>query len=49
MVDGFPRQQWPRAGRYEEYIIERMGHGTPISAAETRVSGKRATYAEVGD
>jgi poly(3-hydroxybutyrate) depolymerase len=34
-VDGFPRQVWCDADGLEvieEYIIERMGHGTPISA-----------------
>jgi len=52
MVDGFTRQVWCNAdGRVviEEYIIERMGHGTPISAAGDEGLGKEGKYMlEVG-
>ncbi len=51
-VDGFPRQVWcDSSGRevIEEYIIERMGHGTPISAAGNEGLGKEGKYMlEVG-
>jgi len=52
MVDGFTRHVWCNAdGRVviEEYIIERMGHGTPISAAGDEGLGKEGKYMlEVG-
>lgn len=51
-VDGIPRQVWCAPGGrevIEEYIIERMGHGTPISAAGDEGLGKEGKYMlEVG-
>lgn len=51
-VDGFPRQVWCDAeGRVviEEYIVERMGHGTPISAGGEAGLGEESKYMlEVG-
>ena len=51
-VDGFPRQVWCDAdGRVviEEYIIGRMGHGTPISAGGDKGLGEEGKYMlEVG-
>lgn len=52
MVDGFPRQVWCNAdGRVviEEYIIARMGHGTPIRAGGDEGLGEEGRYMlEVG-
>lgn len=51
-VDGIPRQVWCEpSGRevIEEYIIETMGHGTPISAEGDEGLGKESKYMlEVG-
>lgn len=51
-VDGFPRQVWcDPNGRevIEEYIIDSMGHGTPISAKGSEGLGKEGKYMlEVG-
>ncbi len=51
-VDGFPRKVWCDAdGRVviEEYIIESMGHGTPISAEGDDGLGEEGKYMlEVG-
>jgi poly(hydroxyalkanoate) depolymerase family esterase len=51
-VDGFPRQVWCDSGGrevIEEYIIDRMGHGTPISAEGSEGLGKEGKYMlEVG-
>ena len=51
-VDGFPRRVWCDAdGRavIEEYIIGRMGHGTPIRAGGDEGLGKEGKYMlEVG-
>ncbi|MEI4263996.1 PHB depolymerase family esterase [Roseovarius sp. D0-M9] len=51
-VDGFPRKVWCDAdGRevIEEYIIEAMGHGTPISAEGDEGLGEEGKYMlEVG-
>lgn len=51
-VDDFPRQVWCNSdGREvtEEYIIDRMGHGTPISAKGSEGLGKEGRYMpEVG-
>lgn len=51
-VEGFPRQVWcDPNGRevIEEYIIDRMGHGTPISAEGSEGLGKEGRYMlEVG-
>lgn len=51
-VDGFPRQVWCNAdGRevIDEYIIEGMGHGTPIMAGGEEGLGEEDTYMlEVG-
>lgn len=51
-VDGFPRQVWCDAdGRVviEEYIIARMGHGTPIKAGGEEGLGEEGKYMlEVG-
>ncbi len=51
-VDSFPRKVWCDAdGRevIEEYIIEGMGHGTPISAAGDEGLGEEGEYMlEVG-
>lgn len=51
-VDGFPRRVWCDSdGRevIEEYIIDRMGHGTPISAKGSEGLGKEGKYMlEVG-
>lgn len=51
-VDGFPRRVWCNAdGRavIEEYIIEGMGHGTPISAGGDKGLGEEGKYMlEVG-
>ncbi len=52
MVDGFPREVWCDAdGRVviEQYIIGRMGHGTPISAEGEGGLGEEGEYMlEVG-
>ncbi|MBZ0330740.1 PHB depolymerase family esterase [Halomonas sp. ANAO-440] len=51
-IDGFPRQVWCNAdGRevIEEYIIEGMGHGTPIMAEGDEGLGEEGKYMlEVG-
>lgn len=51
-VDGFPRRVWCNAGGravIEEYIIGKMGHGTPISAEGDKGLGKEGKYMlEVG-
>ncbi len=51
-VDGFPRQVWCDANErvvIEEYIIGRMGHGTPISAGGDDGLGEEGRYMlEVG-
>jgi poly(3-hydroxybutyrate) depolymerase len=51
-VDGFPRQVWcDEDGRVviEEYIIGRMGHGTPIKAGGDEGLGEEGKYMlEVG-
>jgi len=51
-VDGFPRQVWCNAGSQEvieEYIIEGMGHGTPIMADGEEGLGEEDKYMlEVG-
>lgn len=51
-VDGFPRRVWCDAGGrevIEEYIIEGMGHGTPISAGGDEGLGREGKYMlEVG-
>ena len=51
-VDGFPRRVWSdAAGRVviEEYIIESMGHGTPIKAGGKKGLGEKDKYMlEVG-
>ncbi|WP_238401499.1 hypothetical protein [Vreelandella alkaliphila] len=51
-VDGFPRQVWCNVGRQEvieEYIIEGMGHGTPIMAGGDEGLGEEDKYMlEVG-
>ncbi|MBU2361186.1 MAG: PHB depolymerase family esterase [Alphaproteobacteria bacterium] len=51
-VDGFPRKVWCAAdGRVmiEEYIIEAMGHGTPIGAEGDKGLGEAGDYMlEVG-
>lgn len=51
-VDGFPRRVWCDAGGrevIEEYIIDRMGHGTPISAGGDAGLGEEGRYMlEVG-
>jgi len=51
-VDGFPRKVWCDAEgqvMIEEYIIENMGHGTPISAEGDNGLGKEGEYMlEVG-
>ena len=46
-VDGFPRQVWCNAGGQEvieEYIIEGMGHGTPIMVGGEEGLGKEDKY-----
>jgi len=46
-VDGFPRRVWcDRSGRevIEEYIIGRMGHGTPIRAEGDEGLGTQGKY-----
>ncbi|SHF93017.1 esterase, PHB depolymerase family [Loktanella atrilutea] len=52
IVDGFPRRVWcNEIGRVviEEYIIESMGHGTPIQAGGTKGLGEEGKYMlEVG-
>lgn len=52
MVDGFPREVWcDPDGRVviEHYIIEHMGHGTPISAEGDEGLGEEGKYMlEVG-
>ena len=52
MVDGFPREVWCDAdGRVviEQYIIGKMGHGTPLSAEGDEGLGKEGKYMlEVG-
>ncbi|WP_138934955.1 extracellular catalytic domain type 1 short-chain-length polyhydroxyalkanoate depolymerase [Roseovarius arcticus] len=51
-VDGFPRRVWCNADGQEvieEYIIEGMGHGTPISAGGNDGLGEEGEYMlEVG-
>jgi poly(hydroxyalkanoate) depolymerase family esterase len=51
-VDGFPRQVWCDADErvvIEEYIIGKMGHGTPISAGGDEGLGEEGEYMlEVG-
>lgn len=51
-VDGYPRKVWCAAGGrvvIEEYIIESMGHGTPISAEGDEGLGEEGRYMlEVG-
>ena len=51
-IDGFPRQVWcDPDGRevIEEYIIARMGHGTPISGEGAEGLGEKGKYMlEVG-
>ncbi|QIT54229.1 PHB depolymerase family esterase [Aquisalimonas sp. 2447] len=51
-VDGFPRRVWCNAGKrvvIEEYIIRRMGHGTPISSRGDDGLGEEGKYMlEVG-
>ncbi|MBS3667984.1 extracellular catalytic domain type 1 short-chain-length polyhydroxyalkanoate depolymerase [Vreelandella boliviensis] len=51
-LDGFPRQIWCNAGGQEvieEYIIEGMGHGTPIMAGGDEGLGEADKYMlEVG-
>jgi poly(hydroxyalkanoate) depolymerase family esterase len=51
-LDGFPRQIWCNAGGQEvieEYIIEGMGHGTPIMAGGEEGLGEADKYMlEVG-
>lgn len=51
-VDGFRRQVWCTAGGrtvIEEYIINRMGHGTPIRAGGDKGLGEEGKYMlEVG-
>lgn len=52
MVDGFPRRIWCDAGGdvvIEEFIIDRMGHGTPIRAGGDEGLGEEGNYMlEVG-
>lgn len=51
-IDGYPRKVWCDAGGrvvIEEYIIESMGHGTPISAGGHEGLGEEGKYMlEVG-
>ncbi|ORE90352.1 PHB depolymerase family esterase [Aurantimonas sp. 22II-16-19i] len=51
-VDGFPRRIWCEGGGravIEEYIIEGMGHGTPIKGGGDRGLGEEGKYMlEVG-
>lgn len=46
-VDGYPREVWCDAdgrGAIEQYIIGKMGHGTPISTEGDEGLGEEGKY-----